>query len=391
MAQVSTPWEQRQRLAEIELEVTLWESQGREVEALRVVVEHLRGGGDPVLVAPERLDTLFQLAHLGGLVPAWGHARWVLQQAARSRAPGMAELDAEAVARSAQLWDETADLEPYRPAPERDWVRRQLLLHDLGGLRLFLDEVAAPRLVARAGRVGDWAGVPMRGLRLLDAGEGRLRWRDLATAHEHEVPDLGGAHVVGVGQHAIGRLVPVEGGEMLESSPLAVPGRTARRVARHPDDWLAAVVDAWHDPDPHEDPPDLEHELAALTDVPATWQDWLLLLVAHDHGWGSEPPLDGDDDETLRRRVGREQRVCFALVRDALAGDLQGRLARMDFEEPVDLWPVVGRVLLQAPALGPLLQGEDPLSRGDLRRLASLVPEPAAALCRHLLARDEAA
>ncbi len=388
---VSTPWEQRQRLAEIELEVTLWEAQGREEQALRVVVDHLRTGGEPALMAPERLDTLFQLAHLGDLVPAWGHARWVLQQAARSRAPGMVDLADEAEARSEELRWGPGDRVAYPLDPERDWVRRQLLLHDLGGLRRFLDHVASPRLVARAGRVRDWADVPMRGLRLLDAGDRLLRWRDLATGEEHVVPDIGSAHFVGVGQHAVGRLVPVEGGEMLESVPLDVPAHTAHRVASHPAGWLDAVAEAWHDPDPEQEPLDLEHDFGTLSDVPQVWQGWLLSLVEHDHGWAAEPPPEGDDPEAVLRRVRREQRACFALVHDALAGDLQRRLARMDFEEPVDPWPVVGRVLLQAPALGPLVAGEDPLSRGELRRLAGLVPEPAAAPCRHLLARDEAA
>lgn len=382
---------QRHRLAEIELEVTLWEAQGLEEQALRVVVDHLRSGGGPVLMTAERLDTLFQLAHLGDLAPAWARSRWALQQAARSRAPGMTDLADEAEARSYAVRRGSGALATWPIDPERDWVRRQLLLHELGGLRRFLDEVASPRLVARAGRVREWASAPMRGLRLLDAVDRRLRWRDLATGAEHVVPDIGSAHFVGVGRHAVGRLVPVAGGEMLESVPLDVPAHTAHRVARHPAEWLDAVAEAWHDPDPEQEPLDLEHDFGTLSDVPQAWQGWLLSLVEQDHGWAAEPPLDDDDEEAVRRRVRREQRVCFALVHDALAGVLQRRLARMDFEDPVDPWPVVGRVLLQAPALGPLVAGDDPLSRGELRRLAALVPEPAAALCRHLLARDEAA
>ncbi len=391
-------WRRRQQQAAAQLRVELCESRGWEREAFDALVEEVKISGPVGWWAHDQLLSLLQLVRLGELVPAWGVCRWVLQQAQRSHAPGMVERAELADQVSRDLHEAEsygADDGTWVLDPEHDWLRRQVLLYELGGLRHFLDHVASPGLVADAELIRAWAQMPMGGYRLVRRGHRELLWRDLADGREHRTADIGSAHFVELGRCAVGRLVPTREREMFESIPLDVPEVTADAVARDPASWVSAIAEAYLDHGLEHPPVDLHHDFGLLNDTPAAWQSWLMTLVEPQLRGGPTTPRDepdrDDDPEVVRRRVRLHTTACFRVVGEALSGRLQRRLARIDFETQPDVWPGIGRLLLEPECLTPLLDGEDPLTHGDLRRLAELVPEPAAALCRHLLARDAAA
>ena len=200
---------------------------------------------------------LRQLVELGDAVPAWGHARWILEQVTRWITAGTVashRLGREGAIRAAHA----IGLDPRRPYGFRveefcglllghDWIYRQLVVFEFYGLKDFLELEAGPELVARAGPIHAWAESAMGGFRFEGDGGGRATFTDLSTGTEIDVLDLGCAGQLRIGDCAIGRVVPIETrpGLMFESLPLPVSAGLATRVADNPDRWLMELTSAY--------------------------------------------------------------------------------------------------------------------------------------------------
>jgi hypothetical protein len=198
------------------------------------------------------------LAELGDDAPGWLWSRWLTVQARRplwtggdAAAPNPALETALKAAYPhgidpARMGDFSPDV--FLPSLyERDWVTRQLVVYEYGGLRHLVEELAGPRLLERADHPAAWVGAPMGGYRLesdSDAG-GLLELTDLADGHRVEILDLGLAAEHEPGTCFLGRLVPTSTppGRMLEWRPLPVDAGTARKVAAQPATWLEVVAE----------------------------------------------------------------------------------------------------------------------------------------------------
>ena len=193
---------------------------------------------------------LRQLVELGDAVPAWGHARWILEQVTRWITGGTVashRLGREGAIRAAHAIG-LDRRQPYGFRVEEfcglllghDWIYRQLVVFEFYGLKDFLELEAGPELVARAGPIHAWAESAMGGFRFEGDGGGRATFTDLSTGTEVDVLDLGCAGQLRIGDYAIGRVVPIETqpGLLFESLPLPVSAALATRVADNPDRWL---------------------------------------------------------------------------------------------------------------------------------------------------------
>lgn len=228
--------------------------------------------------SPHRV-MLQQLVELGGAVPAWGHARWILEQVTRwitTDTLARNHLAREDTIRAAH----TVGVDPRGPYGLRveefcglllghDWIHRQLVVFEYDGLRDFLDSDAGPELVARAGPIDAWARVTMGAYRFEGEGRGRATFTDLCTGSEIDVMDLGSAGQLLPGDCAIGRVVPidVEPGWMFEALPLSVDSALAARVAAAPDSWLTELTSA-HEADRLPPLYSWREQHPLLTDVP---------------------------------------------------------------------------------------------------------------------------
>ncbi|MGH8967130.1 MAG: hypothetical protein ACRDXB_17630, partial [Actinomycetes bacterium] len=128
----------------------------------------------------------------------------------------------------------------------RSWVARQLGVYEYGGLESFVAERAATSLRASAEDMAPWLVAEMCGYRLEEAHTDRLVVRDLGEDTSYDVLDLGLTDEVRVGEHMIGRLVPVRTppGLVFESRPVVVDPRTAREVSHCRGGgvmWLSAI------------------------------------------------------------------------------------------------------------------------------------------------------
>ena len=255
---------------------------------------------------------LRQLVELGDAVPSWGYARWMLEQVTR-------RITVDTVARNHLARDDAiraahaVDSDPRRPygMPLKeftglllghDWVYRQLVVFDHGGLEDFLESGAGHLLVSRAGPVHTWVGVAMGGYRFEGEGGGSARFTELSSGIEIEVLDVGCAGELQPGDCAIGRVVPIDAdpGLMFESLPVRVDDGLAAQVAENPSRWLAEVTRAhlggrlprlysWRE----------QHPL--LTDVPV-WV-WRFVLA---------------DEAALRRALRRGSPLAGDVVGDAV-------------------------------------------------------------------------
>ena len=130
----------------------------------------------PVLNKRSRHHVLLtQLASLGDELPGWVSARWMAYQAVRCEDPvtetGRMQRLALKYALETFHVDQLADChadggDPVRVAAwvaSESWLFHQLLVHDLGGLTRFVDELATGRLAEHAALARSWAGAPLGG------------------------------------------------------------------------------------------------------------------------------------------------------------------------------------------------------------------------------------
>ncbi|WP_299925986.1 hypothetical protein [uncultured Nocardioides sp.] len=195
---------------------------------------------------------LTQLASLGDELPDWVWARWIAYQAARCEDPdtetGTMQRLALKYAMETFHDDQLADCHADGGDPVRvvsrvlgeSWLFHQVLVHEMGGLGRFVDEVATGRLAQHSALARSWAGARLSGFLVGPSlPGGRLCVEDLAAGSWAEVLDLGARANAGDGGWVLGRLVPSGVGKlmMFDSPPVAVPEPVARDVAAAPQPW----------------------------------------------------------------------------------------------------------------------------------------------------------
>ena len=323
---------------------------------------------------PWRVRALGQVTMFGPLLPGWARSRWILAQALQHLGP-----QGGVVGRRVHRALETAidlrggrDRLPGRdPADavckvmDHDWVFRQLHLYELGGLRYFLDRVAAPDLVSGADRIRDWATAPMGGFRLLKREPGTVVWQDLALGDPVPTANIGSANLVVPGDCVIGRMVPIEAGAMFETAPLFVPEDVAVQVAREPGSWIDALRST---PGGTANPGVLAAGDCSglLSDVPtAVW----MLALSEAGGLPDLAPDPTTDD--------------LAKATLTLAHAAVGCSWRVADDE-IDPWSCLAAALVSPALAEALAETVVSADRDVLARLGELLAEPAASWCRQL-------
>ncbi len=320
---------------------------------------------------PERLLRLEQLVVFASVLPRWAISRWILAQAVRW-------MDASQQRRYTRAFDQTVrvaggperyagvdEIDSHCKLMDHDWVYRQLLLYEHGGLLHFLDRVASRALLHRADRIREWARAPLGAYRLVAQTSRTLRWFDLSSGNELEIANIGSASLLDVGEHAIGRLVPTDDGQMFESAPLFVPPDVAGWVAETPSEWMSALQRGCH----RKAPIGLRISTRApgwplLSDVPAAQQVALLESVR-------EPGATGwTDDDLLDARL---EVLRLATAERPQLGD-----------QPFEPWPVVSAILLDPAILVGLFEHPRAPDASGYERLAARLASPADEVCRQL-------
>ena len=378
MLRANLPWLNRM------LAVDAAESRGDAAGALRLMEDMALGPDGRPWWRPERLRRLRQLADLGDGVPAWVWGRWIVAQAAQST-PGQPRRANEVAVTTrggpGTLWG--VDHEDARAkVMDHDWVYRQLVLYEYGGLTTFVRRMSGGPLVGRVSEVTSWSSARMGAYELLAEEPDRIRWLDLASRDVVETVNLGGASLMAVGEAAIGRIVEAAGTKLFESAPLCVPPEVAHAVADAPQAWMDAVAvgcrGEWGDV--------LSEFIAKmnhfdlLSDLSASVRRQLLQPA--------DPGLRPDRVGT----GGNGREYDAALVLAALAGEVaveaqtdDSSAAQLDEERPQT--PLVAAALLEPgtiQALVPMLVASD---AQDLRVWAGLMPAPADRVCMRLADR----
>lgn len=375
LLRANLPWLRRM------LEVDAAEASGDAAGALALMEDMPTGPDGRAWWRPERWRRLRQLVALGDAAPAWVWGRWVVAQAAQAT-PGQPrrarEVAIETRGGPGTLWG-VDDVDAGAKVIDHDWVYRQLVLHEHGGLRAFLRAAPGRALLDRAGGVESWVDVPMGGYQLQAEHSDRITWLDLGTGEIVETLNLGAATMLAVGEAAIGRLVRADAAVLFESAPLCVPLDVASRVASAPASWTDVLAEAcrgeWGD---------ILGELIAkmhhfdlLCDLPAGVRRQLIQPL--------DPGLRSD-------RVGTGGNGCeydAALVLAALAGELPVREEAISSSAEVrdelrPLTALVAAALLEpgtVDAVTPMLVASD---AAGLRVLADLMPSPADLVCGRL-------
>jgi hypothetical protein len=338
--------------------------------ALEIMDAFAVGPDGELFWRPWRATYLAQIAMLGPSLPGWVTSRWLCSQAMQSLSEDKRDAYRRAFELAVELRGGLAGLpgvdaaDAHGRVVDHDWVYRQLFLYEFGGLDLFVRDHASSVLLAAADSIREWARSPMGGFRCVDSTPNVVTWLDLRTEETRSVPNIGSACLVESGEHVIGRLVPIEAGELFESRPLLVPGDMARSVAAAPSNWL----DVLRSPGRTGNEVDLGaavHSNTLLTDVPTVvWQ----MAILGD----AFRPTDNADDWV--RMVTRK-------VLDVAAGEVADPVLHRPPGE-VDRWSCVAAALLEPYVIEALPDVVGPGDRATLEQLGVLLAEPAASLCR---------
>jgi len=355
------------------------EARGDAAGALEIMSDIEFGPDGKPFWRPWRVQRLCQLVTLQNLLPPWAASRWILAQACQSldfRAQSLAAMDLAVKARGGlAVLPGTDSVDRRCKVMDHDWLYRQAFLYDLGGLRRFLTRRASGDLVAGADQINAWCRASMGGYRLLRKSPRTLTWEDLATRRHVDVLNLGGAALIEIGECAIGRVVPIRGGEMFETAPLGVPGQVAEAVASSPSSWIETITAACHKygVGPRRDGMMAAiqlsglHDFGMLTDVPQTvWRT------------GLEP-------ERVRagKRLSTDPESVFTEALEHCGAGLR-LVEQRDDPELVDAWPELAAALVEPGVLDALSGLARPEWKGAWSDLAELLPEPAAAICFQL-------
>lgn len=314
---------------------------------------------------PWRAERLLQIAVLGARLPRWATSRWILEQAAQDLDPRRRQLHLQAIATAIEVRGgienvgHPAGEDPEIKVTDTDWVHRQLWLYEYGGLVHFLRRRATPDLVAGGDRIEDSGRQPMGGFRYLDRSPATTSWEDLSTRTRVRIPNVGSAALLVPGECVIGRMVPIAEGRMFETVPLRVPEATAVDVAADPPGWVDALRRQRDRGEPVESG---GHRFGIVSDVPRS----VSMLTVYD-----DLPVTASDADRARCLLRTAARV--------IGGDEPD-------DEQVDAWPCLARELLAPDVLVGLGDAVTPDDAGLLGVLAERLVEPAAAICRELVA-----
>jgi len=188
----------------------------------------------PGVAGSELSRGMRQLSELGVEAPPWAWSRWIREQAFRwlvssnDRRVDLAFAIAADVAYPAGV-----DADHVGLVLARDWIVRQMVLYELGGLADFVRTVAGVDLLARAEPMTEWWCAPMGVYQLIDETADCTRLLDLETDEQVEVLNVGSTLNVEPDGFVLGRVVPISSGPglMFESRPQNVDEVTARRFA----------------------------------------------------------------------------------------------------------------------------------------------------------------
>jgi len=338
------------------------ETRGDAAGALDIVETYPTGSDGRFFWNPHRIARLVQVEQLGGLLPRWATSRWILEQSLIQFDPALRGARQEAMRVALEL--RGAPDEPTK-IMDHDWVHRQLLIYEYGGLERFLHAWATPDLVAGADRIDEWATAPIQALRLESREPALLTWTDLATGRELVTPNLGAAVLEEAGDFALARVVPTEGGPMFDGVPLGVAEETAGQVAADPGAWLDALRSIAGTEDYF---PDLVHGNFLVTDVASN----ISLLALRDF---LPSPIPREPDGAVVAEA------AISLARHTATGGGESG--------PLDLWPCVAAELLAPDVLPDLACRLGPADRPWLEVLGDVLPDPAGGACRALVADME--
>lgn len=346
-----------------------------------------------------------QLRELGEDAPPWAWSRWIREQAFRwfsSNNQRRIELAFDLAADVAYPAGIEADKVGLVLA--RDWIVRQVLLYELGGLGDFVLNVAGEDLLARAEPMVEWRCALMGVYQFVDETSDRTRLLDLEEDERIEVLNVGSMIDVEPGGFVLGRVVPISSGPglMFESRPLKVDERTARRFGER---WARLeeqmqIDDCGCDPgecdglscDPsHHGPPkwwDELHDAAYEGRVPAWFSlhlEYPLLTDVPTMAWRSAVSGAPDPDlvcELVRSGIPRP-------VADAVQVAVYGLVSAPVHGKGLTAGgPIYGAALLEPGVMTVLAERCTlPQYAAGWRALAELVVEPARTRCL-LLAKD---
>lgn len=347
------------------------ERRGDAMQALATMAAHPNG---LAFWRPWRVRALGQIAMFGPLLPRWATSRWILAQALQHLGPpgGPANRRAHRALEQAIDLRGGRDRLPGRDpldavckVMDHDWVFRQLHLYECGGLRYFLEGVAAPDLVSGADRIRDWATTPMGGFRLLGREARTVTWEDLALGEPVPTANIGAASLVVPGDCVIGRMVPIDAGAMFESAPLIVPEDVALQVAQDPRSWFDVLRST-----PRGTASSGIHAAGdssgLLSDVPTPL--WLLALS---EGGGLTDLASVPTSDRLAKAT-------LTLARAAIGGSWQVK------DDEIDPWSCLAAALVSPTLAEAMAATVAPGDREVLARLGELLAEPAASWCREL-------
>lgn len=350
------------------------EARGDAAAALAIIDEHPVGPDGRPWWRPWRERRLRQLAWLGDAAPGWAVSRWVLAQAAQvevRRAKTARDRAVQVRGGPSTLWG-TDPTDAECKITDHDWVFRQLVLHEHGGLADFLRHRASSALLSLADRVDEWVGTSMGGYEIVETQTREIVWLDLSSRALVRTINLGGSQPLAPGEAVLGRIVPSRDGLLFDLPPLWVPHAVADAVAEKPESWTEALAGGCREPDGEILSRIISrvHEFDVLCDLPARMRRELIV------------PVDGDLRADDLGTGGNGQEYDVGLVLAVLEGSLELDPRCCDTCPPAHA--LVAAALLEpgtAEALVPLLD------RTDLAQLGTLeaeLPEPAAEVCRRL-------
>ncbi|SEB60221.1 hypothetical protein SAMN04489844_0649 [Nocardioides exalbidus] len=370
----SLPWLERM------FAVDAAEADGDARGALQLIEEMLLGPDGRPFWRPERVRRLRQLVELGADVPTWAVRRWAVAQAAQV-SPGRPREAMDLAIRTrggrSTLWG--IDDDARSKILDHDWVYRQLVLHDHGGLADFLRRVASPDLRGLTGDMTSWSTAPMGGYELWEEASNHIVWRDLATSLPVTTLNLGSASMMAIGEGAIGRIVESDDVRLFESAPLCVPIDVAQAVADRPFAWIDAINEACRGP---------YGEVMTELIAKLNHFDLLFDLSSRSRRYLIQPPdPDLRSDRVVSGGNGTEYDV--ALVLAAVAGELERDENELcscgrQHDERRPLEPLVAAAMLEPDTVGRLASMLVDSDAAALRDLELLLPSPADVLCRRL-------
>jgi hypothetical protein len=357
------------------------ESRGDADGALKLIERDLQTRIDDNFWRPERVQRLLQIVWLGSWLPRWATSRWILDQAAqwldhRGRDRTRKALEIAIATRGGEgTLVGVDDLDAKAKVMDHDWVFRQVLLYELGGLQHFIARVAAPDLLVGADRIHDWARTPMGSFRFVRESVDTLTWLDLRSGEETRSLNIGAASLLEPGDCAIGRLVPIESGAMFETAPLFVPDGVARQVADDPPEWVAALSGGCRSAGSAAEPVRTAgHDFGLLSDVPTRVEQLVTMMVAKQ-----------GDGEPVVETIADLAAVRANLVRAAL----DQRLTDVDL--PCSPWTSVAATLTNPHAVSHLAESLEPSDAPKLSRLTQRLGGPGRDVCVMLARAVESA